>query len=52
MVSGYWHPLITLAGYCRACSYLLSIRGHDILAIHVVDAVFTGNPWLPTPATV
>lgn len=51
VVSGYWHTLTTLAGYCRARSYLTSARGHHIRAIDAIHNALTGNPWLPTPAT-
>jgi len=50
-VSGYWHTLTTLAGYCRVRSYLVSARGHNIRAIDAIHNALTGNPWLPTPAT-
>jgi hypothetical protein len=50
-VSGYWHTLITLGGYCRVRSYLVSARGHNIHPIDAIHNVLTGNPWLPTPAT-
>jgi transposase len=48
-VSGYWHTLTTLAGYCRVRSYLVSTRGHHIPAIDAIHAALKGNPWLPTP---
>ena len=51
-VSGYWHTLTTLGGYCRVRSYLASARGHHIRPIDAIHNVLTGNPWLPTPATV
>jgi hypothetical protein len=50
-VSGYWHTLTTLAGYCRVRSYLISARNHGIRAIDAIHAALTGNPWVPTPAT-
>ena len=50
-VSGYWHTLTTLAGYCRVRSYLVSARNHGIRAIDAIHAALTGNPWVPTPAT-
>jgi transposase len=50
-VSGYWHTLTTLAGYCRVRSYLVSARNHGIRAIDAIHAALTGNPWIPTPAT-
>lgn len=50
-VSGYWHTLTTLAGYCRGRSYLVSSRGHGVRPIDAIHAALTGNPWLPTIAT-
>jgi transposase len=47
-VSGYWHTLTTLAGYCRIRSYLVSSRGHGVRAIDAIHNALTGNPWLPT----
>ncbi len=50
-VSGYWHTLTTLAGYCRVRSYLVSARGHGVRAIDAIHAALTGDPWLPTITT-
>jgi transposase len=50
-VSGYWHTLTTLAGYCRIRSYLVSSRGHDVRAIDAIHNALIGNPWLPTIST-
>jgi transposase len=50
-VSGYWHTLITLGGYCRVHSYLVSARGHHIRPLDAIHNTLTGDPWLPTPAT-
>jgi hypothetical protein len=50
-VSGYWHTLTTLAGYCRGRSYLVSSRGHGVRAIDAIHNALTGNPWLPTVST-
>jgi transposase len=50
-VSGYWHTLTTLAGYCRIRSYLVSSRGHGVRSIDAIHTALTGNPWLPTIAT-
>ncbi len=50
-VSGYWHSTITLAGYCRVRSYLVSARGHGIRAIDAIHAALAGQPWLPVPVT-
>jgi hypothetical protein len=50
-VSGYWHTLTTLAGYCRIRSYLVSSRGHGVRAIDAIHNALTGNPWLPTIST-
>jgi hypothetical protein len=49
-VSGYWHTLTTLVGYCRVSSYLVSARGHGVRAIDAIHAALNGKPWLPTPA--
>jgi transposase len=51
VVSGYWHTLTTLAGYCRGRSYLVSSRGHGVRAIDAIHNALTGNPWLPTVST-
>jgi len=50
-VSGYWHTLTTLAHYCRARSYLISVRNHGIRPIDAIHHALTGNPWLPTVST-
>ena len=50
-VSGYWHTLTTLAGYCCIRSYLVSTRNHGVRAIDAIHTALTGNPWLPRPAT-
>jgi transposase len=50
-VSGYWHTLTTLAGYCRVRSYLVSARNHSVRPIDAIHNALTGNPWLPTIAT-
>ncbi|MCA1682137.1 MAG: IS66 family transposase [Actinobacteria bacterium] len=50
-VSGYWHTLTTLAGYCRVRSYLVSSRNHGVRSIDAIHNALTGNPWLPTIAT-
>jgi transposase len=50
-VSGYWHTLATLTGYCRVRSYLVSSRNHGIPAIDAIHNALTGNPWLPTVST-
>lgn len=50
-VSGYWHTLTTLAGYCRIRSYLVSSRGHGVRPIDAIHNALTGNPWLPTLST-
>jgi transposase len=50
-VSGYWHTLTTLAGYCRIRSYLVSSHGHGIRPIDAIHNALTGNPWLPTITT-
>ncbi|MFL6055195.1 MAG: hypothetical protein ACJ72W_20145 [Actinoallomurus sp.] len=51
-VSGYWHTLATLTGYCRLRSYLISARNHGIRPIDAIHAALARNPWLPptTPA--
>ncbi len=48
-VSGYWHTHATLAGYCRARSYLLAARGNGIRATDAIHAALAGKPWLPVP---
>jgi transposase len=50
-ISGYWHTLTTLAGYCRIRSYLVSSRGHGVRSIDAIHNALTGNPWLPTAST-
>jgi transposase len=50
-VSGYWHTLTTLAGYCRVRSYLLSAHNHGVRAIDAIHNALNGNPWLPTVST-
>lgn len=50
-VSGYWHTLTTLAGYCRVRSYLLSAHGHGIRAIDAIHTALNGKPWLPPVST-
>jgi transposase len=50
-VSGYWHTLTTLAGYCRIRSYLVSSRNHGVRAIDAIHTALNGKPWLPTTAT-
>ena len=50
-VSGYWHTVTTLAGYCRVRSYLVSARNHGIRAIEAIHAALAGKPWLPAPTT-
>jgi hypothetical protein len=50
-VSGYWHTLTTLAGYCRVRSYLVSSRNHGVRAIDAIHNALTSNPWLPTVST-
>jgi transposase len=50
-VSGYWHTLTTLAGYCRIRSYLVSSRIHGVRAIDAIHTSTTANPWLLTTAT-
>ena len=54
-VSGYWHSLATLAGYCRVRSYLVTSRNHGIRpidAIHLSGIASTRHrhPGLPAPA--
>ena len=43
VVSGYWHTLTTLAGYCRVRSYLVSARGHH----RPIDAIHNSSPATP-----
>ncbi|MGB8258075.1 MAG: transposase, partial [Pseudonocardiaceae bacterium] len=50
-VSGYWHTLTTLAGYCRVRSYLVSTRGHGVQAIDAIHTALNSKPWLPTITT-
>ena len=50
-VSGYWHTLTTLAGYCRVRSYLVSAHNHSVRPIDAIHTALTGNPWLPTIET-
>ncbi|MCA1708352.1 MAG: IS66 family transposase [Actinobacteria bacterium] len=50
-VSGYWHTLTTLAGYCRIRSYLVSARNHGVRSIDAIHTALTGNPWLPPVPT-
>ena len=48
-VSGYWHTLTTLAGYCRIRSYLLSCRNHGVRAIDAIHTASMANPDSPQP---
>jgi hypothetical protein len=48
-VSGYWHTLTTLAGYCRIRSYLVSSRNHGVRAIDAITPPSTANPGSPQP---
>ncbi|MGH3718119.1 MAG: IS66 family transposase [Pseudonocardiaceae bacterium] len=40
-----WHH------YCRARSYLVSARNHDLRVIDATHHALNGNPWLPPPST-
>jgi hypothetical protein len=46
-VSGYWHTLATLTGYCRLRSYLISARNHGVRPIDAIHTALARNPWLP-----
>ena len=46
-VSGYWHTLTTLGGFCTVRSYLTSACNHGHRAIDAIHNALTGNPWMP-----